>query len=111
MNRRILRLSRSFFLWCRHSEDKSSSSITYAPILAKDSEKSRSLYRSLDGDIQNARKQRISSQFTPKTARSVTIRWADQSIGSFSTVDKHLNFFKNLFGKFRYQVQLILNNF
>ena len=87
MNRQVLSCSSCH----RYSEEKSSTASHCPPIksvtIGQNTEKSRSLYRSLDTNaIDMIRKQQISSQFTPKTARSVTIRWTDQSIATFSTV-------------------------
>ena len=80
---------KTFFLY-RYSEDKSSSSIYCPPIKQPKSGRTRSLYRSLDANIESISKPKLSSRYTPKTARSVTIRWTDQSIGTFTTVNRFL---------------------
>ncbi|CAF3485744.1 unnamed protein product [Rotaria sordida] len=72
----------------RYSENKSSS--IYCPpikqsILAKHTEKNRSPSRSFDTNTENSKKQKSLSQYTSKTARSVTIRWTEHSISSSST--------------------------
>jgi hypothetical protein len=79
----------------RYSEDKSSSSSVQCPrIKPPIQEKIRPFSQSLDANaLDSMRKQKLSSRFTPKTARSVTARWTDRSMGSLNTVKIVFNLF------------------
>ncbi|CAF4478997.1 unnamed protein product [Rotaria sp. Silwood2] len=76
-----------------YTENKSSS--VYCPpikqsILAKHNEKNRSPSRSFDTNTENSKKQKNSSEYASKTARSVTIRWTEHSIGSSITISSKI---------------------
>jgi hypothetical protein len=54
------------------------------------------LFRSVDTKIERVKKQKITSRFTPKTARSIAERWINQSAGPLLMVSR-LVFLFNLF--------------
>lgn len=74
----------------RYSEDKASSAVFCPPIKqstsGKNVQRANSMYKSFDSIITSTKKPKLSSQYTPKTARSMTIRWIDQSTTTFATV-------------------------
>ena len=69
-----------------------------------------SLIRSIDLLTNRERKQKISSDYTPKTARSVTIRWTEHSVQSGSTVTERFVLALEYLSSWRYRMAYVSNS-
>lgn len=68
-----------------------------------------SVIRSIDLLTNRERKPKISSDYTPKTARSVTIRWTEHSVRSGSTVTDRVVLALEYLSSWRYRMAYVSN--